>query len=64
MEKNTAEKPVVTQEAKKWKSRVNATICHARPCFGSSRIEVLLTSPTDDSLKQRPLRDEGSASVR
>ncbi len=65
MEKNTAEKPVVAREAKTWKSRVNATIWHVRLRFGTTRLEVLLTSPTDDTLKQRPSRyGEGSAVVR
>jgi hypothetical protein len=48
MEKNTAEKPVVTLEAKMWKSRVNAIIAHVRSRFGSSRLEVPLTWPADE----------------
>jgi len=54
MEKNTAEKSVVTREAKTWKSHVNATIWRVRSRFGGSRLEVLVTSPSDDSSKQRP----------
>jgi len=55
MEKNTAEKPVVTREAKMWKSRVSATIRHVRSPFGSSRLEVPLTWPADDdSFWRRP----------
>jgi hypothetical protein len=42
MERNIAEKRVVTQEATMWKLRVNATIWHARSRFGSSRLEVPL----------------------
>jgi hypothetical protein len=66
MEKNTAEKPVVTPEAKMWKSRVNAIIWHVRSRFGSSRLEVPLTCPAEnDSLRRRPLRHSGlSAGVR
>ena len=47
MEKNTAEKPVVTQVAKTWKSRVNAAIRHVRSRFGSSRPELPLIWPAD-----------------
>jgi hypothetical protein len=59
MEKNTAEGPAVTREAKTWKSRVNATILRVRCRFGSLRLEVLLTSPTDDSLKPRHVTAKG-----
>jgi hypothetical protein len=55
MEKNTAEKPVVTREAKTWKARVNAIIWHARSRFASSRLEVALTWPADDGLMPCPL---------
>ena len=37
MEKNTAEKRVVTQEQKMWKSPVNATIRRVDSRFGRSR---------------------------
>jgi hypothetical protein len=40
MEKNTAENPVVTREAKTWKSRVNAIIWCVRKRFGSSHLKV------------------------
>jgi len=64
MEKNTAEKSAVTREAKTWKSRVNATIWPVRSPFGSSRLEVLVISPTEDSSKQHSLRHgETSAGV-
>jgi len=43
MEKNTAEKPAATREAKPWKSRVNATILRVRLRFASSRLEAPLT---------------------
>jgi hypothetical protein len=48
MEKNIAEKLVVTQVAKTWKSRVNAIIWHARSHFGSSRLEAALTWPVEN----------------
>jgi hypothetical protein len=48
MEKNTAEKRVVTREAKTWKSRVNATIRRVHSHFGSSRLAAPLTWPTDN----------------
>jgi hypothetical protein len=54
MEKNIAEKSVATREAKTWKSHANATIWHVHSRFGRSRLEVLATSPPDDSSKQRP----------
>ncbi|PYX26345.1 MAG: hypothetical protein DMG82_02025 [Acidobacteria bacterium] len=46
-DKNTAEKPVVTREAKTWKSHVNATIWHVPSRFGSSREEMPPTWPAD-----------------
>jgi hypothetical protein len=56
-EKSTAEKPVVTQEAKTWKSPVNATTRHARSRFGSSCLAMPLAWPIDnDSLRRRRLR--------
>jgi hypothetical protein len=42
MDKNIAEKLVVTREATMWKLRVNATIWLARLRFGNSRLEVRL----------------------
>ncbi len=38
MEKNTAEMPVVTREAKTWKLHVNAAIPRVHSRFGSSHI--------------------------
>jgi hypothetical protein len=65
MEKNTAEKSAVTREAKTWQSPVNATIWHVRSQFGSSWLEVPVTSPIDDSLKQRTVYEgEASAGLR
>jgi hypothetical protein len=43
MEKNIAENLVVTQEAKTWKSPVNATTWHARSRLGSSHLAAPLT---------------------
>jgi nucleoside-specific outer membrane channel protein Tsx len=43
MDKNIAEKHVVTLEATMWKLHVNATIWHARSRFRDSRLEVPLT---------------------
>jgi hypothetical protein len=48
MEKNTAEIPVVTPEAKTWRSRVSATIWRVRSRFGSLCLAVPLTSLTDN----------------
>jgi hypothetical protein len=48
MEKNTVEKRVVTREAKTWKSRVNAIIPRVHSHFGSSRLDVPLSWPTDN----------------
>jgi hypothetical protein len=48
MEKNTAEKPVVTRAATTWKSRVNAIISHVRSRLGSSRLEVPLIWSAND----------------
>jgi hypothetical protein len=54
LEKNTAEKPVVTLETKTWKSRVHATISHVRSRFGSSCTVVPLTLSADDSSRRCP----------
>jgi hypothetical protein len=55
-EKNTAAKLVVTQDAKTWKLRVNATIWHVLSRFGSSYLEVSQTwLAKNDSSHQRPL---------
>jgi hypothetical protein len=57
MDKNIAEKPVVTREAKTWKSRVNAIIRPVHLHFGGSRLKAPLTWPAEnDSLRRRPLR--------
>jgi hypothetical protein len=48
LEKNTAEKPVATREAKTWKSHVNAIIRHVHSHFGGSRLIVPLTWPADN----------------
>ena len=65
MEKNTAEKSAVTREAKTWKLRVNAAIWPVRSRFDSSWLEVPVTSPTDDSVKERPVYEgEASAGLR
>jgi hypothetical protein len=50
MEKNTAENRVATQEARTWKSRVNATIRCVRLHFGTSHLEVSLTWPADSDM--------------
>jgi hypothetical protein len=42
-EKNTAEKPAVTREAKTWKLHVNVGIRRVHLPFGSSLLEVPLT---------------------
>ena len=54
MDKSTAENPVVTPEAKTWKSRVNAIIWRVRARFGSSWFVVPLTWLADDSLRRCP----------
>jgi hypothetical protein len=48
MENNTAERAVVTREAKTSKSRVNATIRRVHSHFGTSRLAVQLTWPADN----------------
>src|SRR3989442_7185448 len=47
MEKSTAEKRVVTREAKTWKSHVNATIRRIRSQCGILRLGAPLTLQTD-----------------
>jgi hypothetical protein len=65
MEKNTAVKFAATREAMTWKSRVHAGTWHVRSRFDSSWLEVLVTSPTDDGLKQCPVyQSEASAAFR
>jgi hypothetical protein len=56
MEKSTAEKLVVTQEVKTWKSRVNATTRRARSCFGSLHLLVWLTWPMISLIDNNRLR--------
>jgi hypothetical protein len=52
-EKNTAEKPVVKQEVKTWKSPVNAIIWFVNLRFGSSPLDVPLTWPADKNSLRR-----------
>jgi uncharacterized protein DUF3300 len=56
LEKNTAENRVATQEARTWKSRVNATIRCVRLHFGTSHLEVSLTWPADSDMLGEPER--------
>src|SRR5260370_30368936 len=61
MARNTAAKPIGTPEAKTWKSRVNATICHVRSRFGSLNLDLGLIWPTENnSLRRLHLRQSGS----
>lgn len=54
MENNTAEKSVATQEARTWKSHVNAIIWHA-PCpIASSRVEMPQTWPAENERLRTP----------
>ncbi|MHB8215903.1 MAG: hypothetical protein ACYDDS_07465 [Candidatus Sulfotelmatobacter sp.] len=52
MEKNTAAKRVATQEAKMWKSHVNATIRRVHSRFARSRPRVPLTWPANNDLAE------------
>jgi hypothetical protein len=61
MEKNTAEKRVVTREAKTWKSRVNAIIRRVHSHFASSRLEAPLTWPADNGIGRTHKPRRGSA---
>jgi suppressor of ftsI len=56
MERNIAEKPVETREAKTWKSRVNATIQRVRSHF--VRTHEALTWPFDNDTAGRPISRE------
>lgn len=61
MARNIAARPVGTPEAKTWKSRVNATICHVRSRFGSLNHDVSLIWPAEsDCLLRLHLRHSGS----
>jgi hypothetical protein len=46
-EKNTADRPVVTREARTWKLHVSAAIRRVHLHFGSSLLEVPLTCSAD-----------------
>jgi hypothetical protein len=53
MASNTAEKPAVPREVRKWKSRANAAIRHVRSHFGSPRLEVPLTWQVENDTSRR-----------
>lgn len=66
MESNTAEQPVVMQEVKTLRSRVNVIIWHVRSRFGSSLREVPLAWPAENAQVDRPslLTEDASAGCR
>jgi hypothetical protein len=61
MEKSTAGMPVVTREAKTWRSRVSATIRHVRLRFGKVSFAVPLTWSIDNELITKDLAAPGFA---